>query len=125
MAGNVTKKIKWGTILDAISKETGIPKKVIEDVHNGGEKVLTEMVKTERPANIGEITQLNTPYCAIRVLYSQARTYQNPKTGEKFERAPCYGISLNVPKAFVDSANTGIKLEKAAPPATEGKKKTA
>jgi nucleoid DNA-binding protein len=121
------KKGSWKEGVAAIAESSGIPKKTVEEVSNATSSTLERLIKETRPDKIGEATQINTPFGAYKVGYLPSRTFSNPKTGEKIERPACFGITVGVPRNLLDSANTGIKLEKAAASdtAAAAKKKTA
>ena len=114
MAGKTTSSISWKDTLKQTSIDSGIPQKTLEESAAATVATLEKLARENRPTKLGETTVIKTPYGAIRVTLLPERTFQNPKTGEKHVRPQIYGVNIGVSKTLIDSANTGINLEKTA-----------
>jgi nucleoid DNA-binding protein len=128
MAGKTTNSVPWKEVLKQVSADSGIPSKTVDEAASATAATVEKLIRETRPTKIGETTVIKTPFGAYKTTYLPERTFQNPKTGEKIQRPAFYGINVGVPTQFIDSANTGINLEKSKPAADKAgadKKKTA
>ena len=125
MSGKTTNSIAWKEVLKQTAADSGIPSKTIDESTSALAATVEKVIRDTRPGKIGEVTAIKTPLASYKVAYLPERTFANPKTGEKIQRPAFYGISVGVPRNFIDSANTGINLEKTKAAADKPADKTA
>lgn len=108
------KKIKWVSVVEQTEKDCGIPKATIQEVFNGVNTTIGNIVKDETK-NLGENECLNvvTPIASYVFKHIPEHVEKDEK-GKEWNCSAAVGVHVSAPDSLLQIANTGFACTRKA-----------
>lgn len=109
-----TKKVNWTKVCDQTEKDCGIPKSTIQEVFNGVNTTITNIVKDEvKSLKDNDVLSIATP-TANYVFKKLPEHVEKDEKGKEWQCSPAVAVAVAAPQSLLDIANTGFTCTRKA-----------
>lgn len=109
-----TKKVNWTKVCDQTEKDCGIPKSTIQEVFNGVNTTITNIVKDEvKGLKDNDVLSIATP-TANYVFKKLPERVEKDEKGKEWQCSPAIAVAVAAPQSLLDIANTGFTCTRKA-----------